>query len=692
MSQKLTSLTDKIWNICNSETDSHSNKDILQILAENRRISDLKNFVNLPVYDENFDANTLIDMEKAAQRILKAINSNEKIVIMGDYDVDGISSTSIFLNFLNHLKVPVNFVIPNRISGYGLSIENIEKYNIKQLKLVLSADASLPLAYFTDENKPSPMTAPNFCMLLRKHIQNGRIISVTQPGGLERIIRFEVEHLDEMGDLRHKVLLIEIMGKYSNIIFTDEENIIVDSIKHIPASVSSVREVLPGREYFIPSQEKINPLTTTADEFSSAVLSKGMPLYKAIYSSYTGLSPVIAQEICHRSNIDADKSAISLEVSESIKVYKAFDDIMQTVKDGDFSPCIIYENNSPKEFSSVPMTMYGAANISAADIDVFKSESLSGEINGNIRISYYEDISTLIQNYYAEKNLVTRIRQKSVDLRKIVQTSLERNIRKYDLQLKQLSDSEKKDKYRIYGELLTVYGYSAKPGDEKITVNDYNTGKDVTITLDKTLTASQNAKKYFDKYTKLKRTSEALEEQIKESKETIDQLESIQTALEIAQKEEDLAQIRMELVQSGYIKSHTGGKNTRKEKITSKPFHYLSSDGFDIFVGKNNIQNDELTFKTANGGDWWFHAKKIPGSHVVLLTGGKDVPDKAFEEAAALAAYYSKGKVQEKVEIDYLKRKDVKKPNGAKPGFVIYYTNYSMAIAPDISALKLISD
>ena len=560
-----------------------------------------------------------------------------------------------------------------------LSYEAAEKFGLKQQKLLLSSDASLPLAYFTEDSKPSPMTAPNFCMLLRKHIQNGRIISVTQPGGLERIIRFEIEHLDEMGDLCHKFLIIEIMGKYSNIIFTDEKNIIIDSIKHIPASVSSVREVLPGREYFIPSQDKENPLTTNADEFSSCVLSKGMPLFKAIYSSYTGISPIIAQEICYRAGVDADKSAISLDINESIKIYRAFDEIMVLVKNGDFSPCIIYENGSPKEFSSIKMKLYS------------HSEDTS-DTNSSLNIYEVKDISSLITKFYAEKSVVTRIRQKSVDLRKIVQTALERNVRKYDLQLKQMKDSEKKDKYRLYGELLTVYGYSAEPGADKITVNDYNTGKDVTITLDPTLTPSQNAKKYFDKYTKLKRTAEALEEQIKESSEAIEQLESIQNALDIAQKEADLAQIRQELVSSGYIKSHTTGKNGKKEKITSKPFHYQSSDGFDIYVGKNNIQNDELTFKTANGGDWWFHAKKIPGSHVVLLTGGKDVPDKAFEEAAALAAFYSKGKLQEKVEIDYLKRKDVKKPNGAKPGFVVYYTNYSMAIAPDISSLKLISD
>ena len=554
-----------------------------------------------------------------------------------------------------------------------LSYENADKYGIKQKRLVLSSDASLPLAYMTDDNKNSPMTAPNFCMLLRKHIQNGRIISVTQPGGLERVIRFEVEHLDEMGDLRHKVLLIEIMGKYSNIIFTDENNVIIDSIKHIPASVSSVREVLPGREYFVPSQEKINPLTTTADEFSSAVLSKGMPIFKAIYTSYTGLSPIVSQEICYRAGIDADKSAIALDAGEGAKVYRAFDDVMELVRTGVFTPSIIYNGDVPKEYASIPLTIYEAEDSS-------------------FRAAPFSDISALIEQYYAEKNVYTRIRQKSVDLRKIVQTALERNVKKLDLQTKQLKDSEKKDKYRIYGELLTVYGYSAEPGAKSITVNDYNTGENVTITLDPTLTPSQNAKKYFDKYTKLKRTAEAMDEQIKEVSEAVEQLESIESALEIAQNEADLAQIRKELVDSGYIKSHTTSKNGRKEKITSKPFHYVSSDGFDIFVGKNNYQNDELTFKTANGGDWWFHAKKIAGSHVVLITGGKEVPDRAFEEAAALAAFYSKGKNQEKVEIDYLKRKDVKKPGGAKPGFVVYYTNYSMAIAPDISNLKLISE
>lgn len=537
-----------------------------------------------------------------------------------------------------------------------------------QSKVVLSADASLPLIYVSEESKKAPMTAPVFCMVLRKHILNGRITSITQPG-LERIVRFEVEHMDEMGDMRHKVLLIELMGKYSNIIFIDEENKIIDSIKHISASVSSVREVLPGREYFVTqTQDKADPLNTDITEFASLIRGKGMPVFKAIYSSYTGLSSVCSQEICYRASIDADKSAIALTDAEFSNLYIAFSGLMSDVKQGTFKPTVAYIGGKPKEYAAFDLTIYSSAE--------------------NSSIKNYDTMSQLLEGYYSEKNIETRIRQKSVDLRKIVQTALERNVRKLDQQTHQMQDTQKKDKYRVYGELLNVYGYSAKEGDKEITVEDYNTGKPLTIPLDPTLTASQNAKKYFDRYTKLKRTAEALEDQMKEVQEQIQHLESISSSLDIARQEDDLLQIRMELAEAGYVKKKSSEKGKRKEKITSKPFHYISSDGFDIYVGKNNYQNDELTFKVANGGDWWFHSKGCPGSHVVLITGGKDVPDRAFEEAAALAAYYSKGKDQDKVEIDYLQRKNVKKPGGAKPGFVVYYTNYSMVIAPDISNLK----
>ncbi len=544
------------------------------------------------------------------------------------------------------------------------------KNNSSQYRLLLSADASLPLVYLTDKNKQSPMTAPGFCMLLRKHLQNARITSITQPG-LERIIQIRMEHLNELGDLCEKSLMIEIMGKHSNIIFCNEKNVIIDSIKHVSGLVSSIREVLPGREYFIPhTQDKRNPLEiaenpeAAKNAFCSQMASMPMPVFKALYSSYTGLSPIIAQEICYLAQIDSDMPANALDSAALCALYQTFSQMMQKVQDGSFCPNIIYEKQNPIEFAALPLTLY-------AD-----KEAIS-----------FPTISEVLERYYEERNIITRIRQKSVDLRKIVQNALERNIKKYDLQIRQMKDTEKKDKYRIYGELLNTYGYEVKPGAKSMEALNYYTNEMITIPLDETLTPSENAKKYFEKYGKLKRTYEALSELTIHVKEEIEHLESIAASLDIALLEEDLVQIKEELIESGYIHRKGGGK---KVKITSKPFHYISSDGFHIYIGKNNYQNDELTFKFATGNDWWFHAKGTPGSHVIVKSEGKELPDRTFEEAARLAAYYSKGREQEKVEIDYLQKKNVKKPNGAKPGFVVYYTNYSMMIDSDITGLTQI--
>lgn len=531
-------------------------------------------------------------------------------------------------------------------------------------RLLISASASLPLIYLTENNKPSPMTAPNFCMLLRKHIENGKLVGISQPG-LERIIRFDIEHLDELGDLRRKTLVVEIMGKHSNIIFCDENDRIIDSIKHVSLQMSSVREVLPGRTYFIPvTQEKADPLELTLDSFTSLIGAKSTKLAKAIYTSYTGISPVAANEVVFRSGINSEMSGNALSELEMLHLYKTFSYYIEDIKTGNFAPQIVYQGKTPIEYAALPLTIY-------SDLETISHES----------------ISYILETYYAERNTVTRIRQRSVDLRKIVQTALERSRKKYDIQAKQLKDTEKRDTYRIYGELLTTYGYSAQPGAKSLDVLNYYTNEDLTIPLDPQLTALENAKKYFDKYGKLKRTFEAVSELLKETGDEVEHLDSISTALDIALSEEDLVEIKEELMEYGYIKKrHPGGK---KPKITSKPFHYISSDGYHMYVGKNNFQNEELTFKFATGNDWWFHAKGVPGSHVIVKTeGADDMPDATFEEAGRLAAYYSQSRENEKVEIDYIQKKQIKKPKGGKPGFVVYYTNYSLMIDPDISKIK----
>lgn len=535
-----------------------------------------------------------------------------------------------------------------------------------QRRLSISASASLPLIYLTEGNKPSPMTAPNFCMLLRKHINNGRITKIWQPK-LERIIHFEIEHLDELGDLCKKELIVEIMGKHSNIIFCNEDGTIIDSIKHVSSQISSVREVLPGRTYFIPdTMEKSDPLSVSFAEFQRVLTEKPMPLAKAVYTSFTGISPVVAEEICYLSGIDSSLTPRELSEDLLTHLYRQFTLYFEEVSAGHFSPAIYYHGAEPKEFSALPLTHF--------------SQYIRKE---------YDSISRLLEDYYAEKNTLTRIRQKSVDLRRVVQTALERNRKKYDLQAKQLRDTENREKFKVYGELIHTYGYNLEPGAKKLEALNYYTNEMITIPLDSTKTPQENALKYFEKYNKQKRTFEALTSLIEETRDDISYLESVSNALDIALSEDDLTQIKEELIESGYIRR----KFTKKKvKITSKPFHYLSSDGYHIYVGKNNLQNEELTFHFASGNDWWFHAKGIPGSHVIVKTNGEELPDRTFEEAGKLAAYYSKNRGSEKIEIDYIEKKHVKKPKGGKPGFVVYYTNYSLMIDSDISQIKQLED
>ncbi len=553
-----------------------------------------------------------------------------------------------------------------------LQIKNYDTY-----KLLLSADASLPLLYLTEESRQSPLTAPNFCMLLRKHFNSARILSVTQPG-LERIVDFTVEHLSELGDVCQKHILIELMGKHSNIILTDENSTIIDAIKRVSGMVSSVREVLPGRPYFIPqTQDKLDPLTVSFAEFLT-LRERPMPLYKALYSAFTGLSPQTANELCHRAGLSPDLPAAEFSEDFLQHLFHIFSALMEDVRQGRFSPNLIRSGKEPVAFSVIPLTMYE---------------------EGGYEVQTFSSASALLREFYAEKNTITRIRQRSADLRRVLQSALEREVKKYDLQLRQLKDTESRDKYKVYGELLTAYGYGAEPGAKEITVTNYYTNEPLTIPLDETMTALENAKRYFERYGKLKRTFEALTTQTEETKSSILHLESIRNALEIARHEEDLVQIKAELSEYGYLKKHSplrkgsgNGKKEKKVRITAKPLHYRTADGFDLYVGKNNYQNDFLTFEFANGNDWWFHAKDCAGSHVILKNDGREIPDHVFEAAGSLAAYYSKNKESGKVEIDYVDKKQVKKPNGAKPGFVVYYTNYSLMAVPDISGLTELTD
>ena len=532
------------------------------------------------------------------------------------------------------------FVISNIISELNKQIIGGRIYKIYQpeadeitlvikkerltTRLHLSASASLPLVYLSKEGKANPMQAPNFCMLLRKHISSGRIISITQPD-FERIIEIKIEHLDELGDVCQKRLIVEIMGKHSNIIFVNSDDVILDSIKHISANISSVREVLPGRTYTFPPSKGKHPLASlTTENFYQHIITKPLNLCKALYTAITGMSPLIANELCYRAGLDGNASTDSLTDDSAAGLYGQLVKLNALVEDEAYQPNIIYSGEEPKEFSCIPLTSYPDCTEKT-----------------------YDSIFDVLIGYYSEKEKYTRMKQKSSDLRKIVQTALERTSKKY------------------------------------------YTNEEITIPLDPTKTPLENSKKFFAKYNKLKRTYEALSELVVETKADLDHLDSISTALSLSEDEKDLQLIKDELSDYGYIKSH--GKKKGKKQAKSKPLHFVSSDGFHMYVGKNNYQNDELSFKFANGGDWWFHAKNMAGSHVIVRKEqAETLPDATFEEAGRLAAYYSKGRQAPKVEIDYVQRKELRKPPKAKPGFVIYHTNYSMMCVPNIDGIEIV--
>lgn len=537
------------------------------------------------------------------------------------------------------------------------------KNHAAQHRLLISCEASLPLLYLQAENKPSPLTAPGFAMLLRKHIGSGKITAVEQLG-LERIVRIETTQLNELGDIAPRALYTELMGKYSNIIFTDENDVILDSMRRVPASVSSLREVLPGRPYFVPEKlQKTNPLELSETDFTAALTAQGsLPLDRALSSAFSGISSLIAQEVLFRTSLEPREVFDGLSAEKRNALYSVFSSLMEAVRTERFEPVMYLRDEVPVEFSALPL-------------ETLKAEGLEAR--------RYTSVSELLYSYYALRAESSRMRQKSSDLRRLVQNHLERSQRKRILQEKQLANSQKKEKYRIYGDLLNSYAYQIPAGaDHYVAENFYDENRPLRIPLDKNLSPAENAKKYFDRYAKLKRTELAVGAELEKTVQEEAHLASVLTALELATEESDLAEIREELAAFQYVKRQRAQKGKRPQKIQSHPLHFRSSDGFDIYVGKNNYQNEELTFKVASGSDWWFHAKGMPGSHVIVKANGQELPDRCFEEAAALAAYYSKGRDQDKVEIDYLQRRNVKKVNGAPPGFVIYHSNWSMMAKP----------
>ncbi len=529
-------------------------------------------------------------------------------------------------------------------------------------KLMLTSNPQSPRIGFTFVSKNNPNTPPLFCMVLRKHIQNGKIISITQPN-FERIININIESINELGDYSVKTLILEMMGRHSNIILTDDKYNIIESIKHVNADMSSVRQVLPGLKYIIPSSNgKYDTMKIEKEIFMKVFEEKkSLNLQSFIYKSFNGISPIIASEIVARAGFEPSVRGDELNEFEKNVLYEKFVEFINKIKDGQFNPNIIYEDGKVVEFSPIETL-------------IFK----------NFEKKYFDDISELLDFYYKKRDILYRMNQKSQDLKKLVLNNIERCVKKKHIQQKTLKEIKDRDKLRLFGELLTANIFMIKKGMTSFsTINFYDENmNEITIPLDANLTPSENAQRYFKLYSKQKRTFEALKSQIKQNDDELNYLEGVLESISNSTQEQDINEIRLELSEEGFLKKRNIGKNKRNIK-KSKPIHYISSDGFSIFVGKNNRQNDELTLKTAKTNDMWLHTKNIPGSHVIIQSNGNDIPETTINEAALLAAFYSKGKNSSLVPVDYTLKKFVKKPAGAKPGMVIYTTNKTCYITPD---------
>lgn len=536
-------------------------------------------------------------------------------------------------------------------------------------KLLLTSNASNPKFHFTQTNPNNPMTPPLFCMVMRKHLQSGKIIKIEQPD-FDRILNIYVESLNELGDYSVKKLVLEIMGRHSNIILTDENNTILDCIKHIGHDTSSVREVLPGREYTLPpSQGKINTLDLDNNNFKKVLEDNpSFEIQSVIYKNYTGISPIAASEICYRANVNGSTPVEALTDIQKEVVFNKFAQLVEDIKANRFYPeSITNEKGKTIDFSPIEMTQF----------------------NG-LDIKKYTSISELIESFYANRDFAYRIGQKTQDLRKLINQNIERCIRKKDIQMQTLRSIKNRDELRLKGELLTANIYSIKKGMTTVELPNYYSENQelIAIELDSNKTPSENAQKYYKAYNKAKRTFEALKDQIKSNDEELAYLESVLTSVNNCTDEQDVKEIRRELREEGYVKKVKNQKD--KSKKHSVPLHFISQDGFDIYVGKNNIQNDELTLKFARPRDIWMHTKNIPGSHVIIVSNGQTIPDTTLNEGAMLSAFYSKAKNSSKVPVDYTEKKNVKKPNGSKPGFVIYETNKTAYITTSEEEIKKI--
>jgi len=543
---------------------------------------------------------------------------------------------------------------------------------LRKYKLLLSANSNYPHICITNTQKTNPLSPPMFCMLLRKHLQGGKIIDIKQID-FERIIEFSIESYDELGNLVLKKLYCEIMGKHSNIILIDaKSNKVIDSIKRVPESISRIRQILPGLQYVLPpSQGKNNIFNIEYNYFINIMINSEKSLYKALYKNFQGLSPLTSQELCERSYINPDSNCNNITLDDLNRLWQKILDIKRIIFNKELRPNLVMNIKEKKVIDLCPFiyTIYD---------------------NSFYKFIFSSSISEMVEEYYYQKDKHERIKQKSLNIKKTLTTRVDRLYKKLQKLNEELLAASDADKFRLYGELIISNIYKISKGMSEIELeNFYDNNRKIIIPLDVRLTPSENSQRYFKKYNKSKTALIKIKEQIDETKDELFYLENVLDNIDKAEDFNDIEDIKEELIEQNYIKRKTS--RNKKKDTKSQPLVYYSTDGFLILVGKNNRQNDKLTVKEASKNDIWFHTKSIPGSHVVIKAEGRNVPETTLREAAKIAAYNSKARYSSNVPVDYTLIKNVKKPTGAKPGMVIYNdynTIYVTPVEEEINKLK----
>ena len=536
----------------------------------------------------------------------------------------------------------------NKINQPDKNEINIQIYNKENYKLLMSCANNLSRIHLSEKNKKNPITAYNFCMLLRKHLVGGTIKNIYQHK-MDRVVCFEIENLNELKELSKKLLIIEIMGKHSNIILVDKEsNKIIDSIKHIDSRQSSIREVFPNKDYFFVKDEKENILEENY-KLPSEILKVSEPISmkKFFYTNYLGFSPIVSYELLHNSNVDSDTNSANLDTESIRRIDENFVKLVDNIKSENYFPIFIKDDaNNNKDFYWFDLSLYE------------NKEKV-------------ESISSLVENFYHNNSLRDRINQKASGFKKILTTKLNRLTNKYLAMNDELLNNQSKEDLKIFADLLSINIYKLQKGMEKVTVeNIYDNMKEIEISLDEKKSPRENIEAYYKKYKKLKTADEIIKAELPKIEEEMKYIKQILETIEIITELNELSEIEEELISLGYVKKN---KKNKQKLEKSKPYVFETDSGALIYVGKNNLQNENLTLKFANKNDIFFHAQDVPGSHVILR--GSNLTEDDYKIAGFLAGYYSYFKNEGYANVDYTEKKHIRKAKGTGLGMV-YYDNF----------------